>query len=340
MLSTRPPTSRPYCDLHIHIGASVAPHVMWSIAHQQGFKLPVKDYFEFVDLITVNPRKVKSLDEYLDILHTWTERIQSSPAAMERSVYEIIGKEYRGSRVQRIELRFNPMKRNLGGERDLDHIIHASLRGMDRACLEYGVEAGLIFCLAREFPPELNEVILDKAIKYQDRGVVGIDLAGTESQAIELGESVERYEKIFRKAREAGLGTTVHTGETTNTSGEGVIAVVERLKPDRIGHGVRAAYNPEATKRLVDAGTVLEICPTSNLNTRAVRHLEEYHYILGAFKEAGVRFTVCTDGTYLCSTNLTNEYRLLTEAGILNETEAEQARSLAFEVSFLERRGA
>ncbi len=107
------------------------------------------------------------------MLHQWTEKIQSSPQAMERSVYEVIGKEYRSSRVSLIELRFNPMKRNVGGERDLDHIVHAALRGMDRAVLEYGVRAGLIFCLAREFPHELNEILVEKAIKYRRRGVVG-----------------------------------------------------------------------------------------------------------------------------------------------------------------------
>src|SRR5438270_2653316 len=138
-------------DLHIHVGGAVAPHVLWSIAHDAGFKLPVTDYWQFLELITARPDKVKNLEDYLKIMHEWTEKIQSSPAAMERSVYEVIGKEYRSSRVNLIELRFNPMKRNLGGERDLDHIILASLVGMDRACLEYGVRAGLIFCLAREF---------------------------------------------------------------------------------------------------------------------------------------------------------------------------------------------
>ena len=231
----------PLCDLHIHVGASVAPHIMWSIAHQQGFKLPVKDYWGFVELITVNPRKVKTLDDYLRILHEWTERIQSSPAAIERSVYEIIGKEYRGSQVEQIEVRFNPMKRNLGGQRDLDHIIHAAIRGMDRACLEYGVRAGLIFCLAREFEPEVNEVILDKAIKYRSRGIIGIDLAGTERNAVELDESVGKYAEIFERARAAGLGTTIHTGETANTAGEGVIAVVDKLRQQL----------PDVTKRMV-----------------------------------------------------------------------------------------
>jgi adenosine deaminase len=324
-----------YCDLHIHAGSSVAPHVMWSIAHQQGFKLPVRDYWEFVDLITINPRKVKSLDDYLRILHEWTEKIQSSPAAIERSVYEIMGKEYRGSRVSQIELRFNPMKRNLGGERDLDHIIHAALRGMDRAVLEYGLKAGLIFCLAREFSAELNEIILEKAIRYRSRGVIGIDLAGTETRPVELQDSVVRYARMFQKAREAGLGTTIHTGETANTAGEGVIAVVKHLKPDRIGHGVRAAYNEEALQRLADTSTVLEVCPTSNLHTRAVRHLEEFKFILGTFLEAGVPITVNTDGTYLCGTSMQREFKLLTEAGILSGAEAERARLLAFERSFI-----
>lgn len=324
-----------YCDLHIHAGSSVAPHVMWSIAHQQGFKLPVRDYWEFVELITINPRKVKSLDDYLRILHEWTEKIQSSPAAIERSVYEIMGKEYRGSRVSQIELRFNPMKRNLGGERDLDHIIHAALRGMDRAVLEYGLKAGLIFCLAREFSAELNEIILDKAIRYQSRGVIGIDLAGTETRPIELQDNVARYAKMFQRAREAGLGTTIHTGETVNTCGEGVIAVVKHLKPDRIGHGVRAAYSEEAVKRLVDTDTVLEICPTSNLHTRAVRDLEELRFILGTFLEAGIPITINTDGTYLCGTSLRREFNLLTESDILSVQEADAARQLAFQRSFI-----
>ena len=323
------------CDLHIHIGASVAPHVMWSIAHQQGLRLPVKDYWEFVEMITVNPRKCKSLEDYLRILHEWTERIQSSPMAIERSVYEIIGKEYRSSHVSQIELRFNPMKRNLQGERDLDHIIHAAIRGMDQACLEYGVKAGLILCLAREFTPEINQIILEKAIKYQPRGVIGIDVAGTETKRIELEDGVQAYASMFAAAKSAGLGTTIHTGETVSTAGEGVVAVIEKLKPDRIGHGIQSAYSEEALKRLADSGTVLEICPTSNLHTRAVRHLEEFKYILGTFLERDVAFTINTDGTYLCGTNLQREFTLLEEAEILSKEESDVIRRRAFDVSFL-----
>ncbi len=262
---------RELIDQHIHVGGAVAPHILWSIAHQQGFKLPVKNYWDFVDLITASPSKVKNLEDYLKILHTWTEKIQSSPMAIERSVYEIIGKEYRGSRVTMLELRFNPMKRNLNSELDLDHIIHAAIRGMDRATLEYGVKSCLIFCLAREFPSELNEIILEKAIRYRHRGVAGIDLAGTEKNAIELQpEEVKKYRDLYARAREAGLKATVHTGETHGTGAEGVMAVVEQLKPNRIGHGIRAAYDETAMKMLRETDTVLELCPSSNLQTKAV----------------------------------------------------------------------
>lgn len=324
------------CDLHIHVGGAVAPHILFSIAMQQGFKLPTKSYWEFVDLVTARAEKVNNLDDYLKIMHQWTEKIQSSPYAIERSVYEIIGKEYRSSRVDQIELRFNPMKRNLGGERDLDHIIHAALRGMDVAMLEYGVKACLLFCLAREFTYEQNEIILEKAIKYHSRGVMGIDLAGPESVNLELRQrDAQRYEKLFARARAAGLKTTVHTGETSHTSGEGVIATLRYLKPHRIGHGIRAAYNEEALEMLAGEGVVLELCPSSNLNTKAVKDLQEFGFIVQRFLERKIPFTINTDGPYLLDTNLARESTLLLDAGILTPEQLAETYRVAREASFI-----
>jgi len=328
--------ARELIDLHIHVGGAVAPHILWSIAHQQGFKLPVKDYFEFVELITSRPGKVGSLDDYLKILHTWTEKIQSSPSAIERSVYEVIGKEYRGSRVTQMELRFNPMKRNLNSELDLDHIIHAALRGMDRAVLEYGVKMGLIFCLAREFDHKLNNIIVDKAIKYRSRGVYGIDLAGTETNAMELkAERVAEYEDLFARARRAGLKCTVHTGETRGTGAEGVMSVVEKLKPHRIGHGIRAAYDEHAMKVLRENDIVLELCPTSNLHTKAVEGVEELRHIIRTFWDRKVKFTINTDGPYLLETDMRREIEIIEQNGILTPEQVDQTLAWARQSSFI-----
>src|SRR5262249_41624064 len=149
-----------------------------------------------------------------------------------------------------------------------------------------------------------NEIIVKKAVRYRGRGVVGVDLAGPEQHTVELGEDVARYEELFARARAAGLGTTIHTGETSHTGAEGVLAGLARVRPDRIGHGISAAASDEATAKLVERGVVLEICPTSNLRTHAVAGLDELGAILGRFRAAGVRLTINTDGTYLLGTTL------------------------------------
>ncbi|NOK38059.1 adenosine deaminase [Corallococcus exercitus] len=326
---------RDLIDLHIHVGGAVAPHILWSIAHQQGFKLPVKNYFDFVELITSRPGKVGSLDDYLKILHTWTEKIQSSPSAIERSVYEVIGKEYRGSRVTQIELRFNPMKRNLSSELDLDHIIHAALRGMDRAVLEYGVKVGFIFCLAREFDHKLNSIIVEKAIKYRSRGVYGIDLAGTERDAMEHKPSLAQYEDLYARARKGGLKCTVHTGETAGTGAEGLMAAVEKLKPNRIGHGIRAAYDESAMKVLRENNITLELCPTSNIHTKAVADLKELEHIMRTFWDRKVKFTINTDGPYLLETDMRREIEIVESNGLLTSEQVDQALAWAREASFI-----
>ena len=329
------PATTELVDLHLHVGGAVAPHVLWAIAHEHGFKLPVKSYWAFCDLVYADPKRVSSLGDYLDIMHQWTERIQSSPSAIERSIYEVIGKEYRSSRVSLIELRFNPMKRNLSGERDLDYIIAAALRGMDRACLDYTIRAGLIFCLAREFDYELNEILVKKAVRYRGRGVIGIDLAGPEQHTTEFGDDVERYRELFAYAREQGLGTTIHTGETSHTGADGVIAVIELLSPSRIGHGIAAAQSEEAMRKLVERNIVLELCPTSNLRTRAVKDFAEFARILTTFRQAGVRTTINTDGTYLLGTTLRREFELLMAEGALTIGQAEACIETAKAATFL-----
>jgi adenosine deaminase len=208
---------------------------------------------------------------------------------------------------------------------------------MDRACLAYGIKAGLIFCLAREFDYNLNEIIVKKAEKYRGRGVVGIDLAGPEQRPLELGEDVSRYRDLFERARNAGLGTTIHTGETSHTGAGGVLAVLAELKPTRIGHGIAAAASEEAITKLVESGTVLEICPTSNLRTHAVADLAELKGILEKFLRAGVRVTINTDATYLIGTTLRSEFNLLLQNRVIDMATAERCIETAHQATFIPR---
>jgi adenosine deaminase len=324
-------------ELHTHLGGSVASDILWSIAHEQGIALPVKDYWEFDRLVTIaDPRGVPDLDA-LDAIYHWTELIQSSPLAVERSVHAAIGGAYRSQGITTLELRFNPMKRNRGGERDLDHIILASIRGLDLASIEYPqVEAGLILMMDRTFTREMNAIVVEKAIRWAPRGIVGIDVAGPRPRG-------ERYayrelQPLVDEARDAGLGVTIHVGEEGGDDGvDEIREVIETLRPDRIGHGILAARDPELMDALREREIVLEICPTSNLLTKALPSEEAVRETFRAFVDAGVRFTIATDGPEMMRTHLRDEFELLVRIGALDREQLDEANARGHAASFVRR---
>jgi adenosine deaminase len=322
-------------ELHTHLGGSVASDILWSLAHEQGIALPVKDFWEFDRLVKVSdPRGVENLDA-LDAIYHWTELIQSSPLAVERSVHAAIGGAYRSQRITTLELRFNPMKRNRGGERDLDHIILAAIRGLDLASLEYPqVRAGLILMMDRTFGHDLNAIIVEKAIRWARRGIVGIDIAGPRP-----GGGRYDYRQIVphvEEARAAGLGVTIHVGEEGGDTGrEEIGEVIEYLRPDRIGHGILAASDASLMEELRESGTVLEICPTSNLLTKALADEEAVRETFRAFVDHGVAFTIATDGPEMMRTHLRDELELLERIGALDGSEIAEANARGHAASFV-----
>jgi adenosine deaminase len=321
-------------ELHTHLGGSVASDIMWSLAHEQGIALPMRDYWEFDRLVTVSdPRGVPDLDA-LDRIYHLSELIQSSPLAVERSVHAAIGGAYRSQRITTLELRFNPMKRNRGGERDLDHIILAAIRGLDRASLEYPqVHAGLILMMDRTFTADQNMVIVEKAIRYASRGVVGVDIAGPRP-----GGGRYHYTQIrehVELARGASLGVTIHVGEEGGGHGvEEIGEVVEELRPNRIGHGILAARQPGLMAAIRDAGITLELCPTSNLLTKALPDEDAVRETFRAFVANGVAFTIATDGPEMMRTHLRDEFELLLRIGALDEDEVRAANARGHAAAF------
>jgi len=322
----------PRAELHTHLGAAVNPVVLWTIAHEQGIRLPAKDYWDFEDMVTMaEGKKNLSLEEMNSNYFHWTELIQSSPEALEIAAHSVIGGGYRRCNLVVQELRFNPMKRNRSGERDLDHIILSALWGVRRATLEYPqVKAGLILMMDRSFTPQQNEIIVNKAIHYAREGVVGIDVAGPNRESF----SMEEHAPLFKKARDAGLGITVHTGEEPG-SAEEMRFVVNEIKPQRIGHGIRAAKHKDILEALREHNIILEICPTSNIKNSMLSSVDELKETIRTIADAGVKFTINTDGPEMYRTNICKEEEFLLEHGILSKEEIEQCRAWSFEASFL-----
>src|SRR5437764_947336 len=265
-------------ELHTHLGGSVSSDILWSLAHEQGIALPVKDYWEFDRLVTIaDPRGVAALDAL------------------------------------------------------------AAIRGLDRASLEYPqVNAGLILMMDRTFTHEMNAVIVDKAIRWAPRGICGIDVAGPRPHGARY--QYRELQPLVEEAREAGLGVTIHVGEEGGEAGiEEIGEVIETLRPDRIGHGILAACDPELMETLRATEIVLEICPTSNLLTKALESEEALRDTFRAFTDNGVPFTIATDGPEMMRTHLRDEFELRVRIGALEREQLPLANERGHAASFVRR---
>jgi adenosine deaminase len=214
----------------------------------------------------------------------------------------------------------------------------AAIRGLDRASLEYPqVRAGLILMMDRTFTERQNAVIVEKAIRYAPRGIVGIDIAGPRPD----GAGPYPYRDLLplvEQAREAGLGVTIHVGEEGGEYGIAEIReVVSTLRPDRIGHGILAAQDRRLMGQISEAEIVLEICPTSNLLTKALPDEEAVRDTFRSFTECEVPFTIATDGPEMMRTHLRDEFELLLRIGALDESQLGDANQRGHEASFVPR---
>ena len=319
-------------ELHAHIGSSIAPHVYWHLANSEGYKLPTRDYHEFVNHIVLSPDRKMPLKEYLDtIYHPILDKLSSGALALEKGVYETFGGAYRSNHITLYELRGNPMKHNKEGEVDLDHAIFAMLRGMERALLEYPkLRAGIIFSLDRQFTFEQNQIIVEKAIKYRSRGVIGIDFANYNK----TGFHFKDYTKLVERARQNGLKVTAHSGETDDTND--MWECIEYINPDRIGHGVKAAYDKKLMAELVKRNITLEVCPLSNLMTEAVKDDKEMAHILNTLYDNGVHFSLNTDWPETVKdAHLSQQYEYVLDRNMLTPEQIEQLITGGFEASFI-----
>lgn len=325
------PSDRPrLADLHSHLGSSVPPQRMWELAHEQGLLLKTKEYWEFASMITAKPNT--SWTDYINIFPI-TERIQSSPEGVQSSVYHSVSSAYINSNITLLELRFNPMKRNASPqgkqELELDHILEHAIHGLNRAKLDYGVDAGLIFCLDRRWDFKRNLKLVEKAIQYKEKGVIGIDFSDPRPQGFKYSD----YSAVFMEARREGLGITAHAGEEEDH--HSVVEVINAFSPDRIGHGITSTQSESTMKLVGERGITLEICPTSNLNLRLVKGPDEFKRIFDALREHGIKFTINTDGSEMLMITLEKELTYLLRHNILTPEELAIARENAFNASFI-----
>ncbi len=294
-----------YKDYHLHLSGSANPLLLYELIKENGYKIKEKTYHEFAEMVTMDKDKIKSLDDYVATLHQ-IDDAQSFPRAVELCFYDAYKSSYLHG-ADELQLRWNPVKRSQDGRVDLDNLIIAARAGAERAKNYFGINGSMILCMGRDISENANEAIFNKALQYHGKGIVGIDVAGSERLPLQ-----KEFNFMYKFAQSRGMATTIHVGETKHDNSEEELRVaIEDYKTQRIGHGIQIVNYPNLMKQAAQQNILFEICITSNLTTRAVDSLEDYAKIMKTFEEYGLRYMVCTDATHAINTNIRRENQLM-----------------------------
>lgn len=227
-------------------------------------------------------------------------------------------------RVRYVELTVTPDTHLLAGI-EPDGIAEALVQARDAARAEHGLDVGWVFDIPGELGLASGERTIDWAERFAPAGSVGFGLGGPE-----IGVPRAQFGEVFARARALGLASLPHAGETTGP--QTVWDAAEVLGAQRIGHGLAAAQDPALLAYLVEHGIALEVCPTSNLRTGAVRSLVEHPWpVLHA---AGVMVTLASDDPGMFDTTLNDEYVLVHDVFGVDQAGLVDLARMAMEVSY------
>jgi len=290
----------PKIDLHLHLDGCVRPETLIRLARERKRPLPETEPERLLPYMQAAPDNA-NLTGYLSKFDFVLPHLQDSEA-LELVAFECVQLTADSGGVY-VEVRFAPMLHTREGL-TADDAIRAVLAGLKRGEAECGIPARAIVCCLRGHDEVTNLKAVEAAARFAGRGVGAVDLAGDESRWPTSG-----FRRVFEAAAALGLPATIHAGEAAGP--ESIREAVERLGAVRIGHGVRAQEDPQVTALLRERGIPLEMCPTSNIQTRTVSGWEAYP--LRLYASEGLIVTANTDNPTVSGTTIADEYRLLHE---------------------------
>ena len=297
------------------------PQTLLDLAREYRAEMPRADAETLREYMTV--RDAQTLEDYLEKFQV-TLSVMQHADALERIAYEL-GEDAHRDGVLYIEVRFSPVL-NVQQGLELDEVIEAVVRGLARAEREYGIIGRVIVTALRNLSPDHSLELARLAVSYRDRGVAGFDLAGAER-----GFPASSHAPAFEYARSRDMACTCHAGE--GDGGASVRQAVHVCGAHRIGHGTRLFEDPSLMEYVNDRRIPIEICLTSNVQTRAARSYASHP--VRRYFDAGMNVVLNTDNRLMSATTLTDEY--LHAATDLDFTFAELAKIAVngFESAFL-----
>lgn len=303
-------------ELHCHLEGAAPPALALAQAQKYGVDPATfmrdgtyawNDFAEFIKAYDRVAALFRTEEDYALLTETYLREL----AAVDTIYSEIIVSPDHGDRI------------GLGADTYLAGIT----TGIEAAKAATGIETRIIVTGERHFGPESVIAAAEYAARSNNPLITGFNMAGEER----IGR-VADYARAFDIARDAGLGLTVHAGEVCGAFS--VADALDLVKPSRIGHGVRAIEDPDLVRRLVDLGTVLEVCPGSNIALKVFPDLASHP--LRKFHDAGVKVCINSDDPPFFGTSLAQEYDWASRAFGFTDEEINGMTRTAIEAAFVD----
>jgi len=289
----------PKIELHVHFEGTVRPRTLLEIAKRNDYALPAdteeelaaiydfRDFRHFIEVWVLTTNALRTEADFRQVVTDY-----AAEAASHGAVY--------------VEGIFSPAERVRRGV-GWDEIFSGYCDGAEEARELHGIEVRLTPDIIRGFSFEEAEETVRYCAKYRERGIVGVGLGGLEAEF-----PPEPYEPAFDLARELGLASVPHAGEVAGPPS--VRGALEKLGAVRLRHGIRAVEDPGLLREIAGRRVVLDVCPLSNLRTRAVRTLAEHP--LPQLVAAGAVCSISTDDPAMFGTDLSRDYEAAAQLGL------------------------
>jgi adenosine deaminase len=311
----------PKAELHCHLDGSLRPATMIELGHEHGKPMPTPDADSLREFMRVDD--ARHLEDYLERFAI-TLSVMQTESALERVAFEL-AEDAAADGARYIEVRYAPVLNTREGL-TLEQAVEAPLRGLARAEHVHGIVGRVIVCSLRHMPLSTSQELAELAVAYRHHGVVGFDLAGGE-----VGNPASVHAPAFAYARSHDLACTCHAGEGDDAGS--VREAIHVCGAHRIGHATRLIEDTSLTDYCNDRRIPLEICLTSNVQTRAARSYATHPF--REYFDRGLNVVLNTDNRLMSGTTLTDEYVHAAQSLAFTFDELAEVALNGFESAFL-----
>ena len=312
----------PKTDLHVHLDGSLRLTTILELAEEQEVKLPADTVEALAPFVEVGD-DCQSLVDYLRAFDV-TLSVMQTYESLVRTAFEL-AEDAAKENVRYMEVRYSPILHQQKGM-TLHNIVKAVLEGLAQAERRYPIKTGVILCGIRHISPDLSNKLADLTVAFKNKGVVGFDLAGAEEDF-----PAKKHREAFSRVLANNINCTLHAGEAYGP--ESIHQAIHLCGAHRIGHGVRLIEDGDLLNYVNDHRIPLECCPSSNLQTRAIRRMEDHPIRL--FYDLGLRVTVNTDNRMVTRTTVSQEYQVLHDVLGFTLDEIKDVIIMGFKSAFL-----